>query len=194
MNTKALSRLGAACGVIAPLALIAGRDRAFMLAVFGIVAFVPFLAYVSSLLRAGERDGGWLTQAAFGAGLMGITLKVASAAPEIAYRTVPKGSSAHAALQGIGDAATLLALYPLAIFTAIVAYQTLETGVLPRWLGAFAGLTAIALAVNGSFEHAGFVPAFLLFLLWTVVAGATLLVRGAAPQPLGRRASPAVAG
>ena len=89
----------------------------------------------------------------------------------------PAGTQAHRALEGMANAATVVSLYPFAVFTAIVAVQTLRTGALPRWLGAFAGVTAIALAVNGSFIHAGTVPALLLFVVWSFVAGVTLFLR-----------------
>lgn len=179
MGTNMSTRLGAACGVAFPLALIAGRDRGgvFMLGAFGLVLFVPFLAYVCSLLRAVERPGGWLTSCAFGAGLMGMTLKLASGEPEIAYRSVPRGSQAHQALDGLASGATIVSLYPFGIFMAVVAYLSLRAGALPRWLGVFAALTSAALLVNGSFKHAGTVPALLLFIVWSLVAGTALLIR-----------------
>lgn len=179
MSTNVSTRIGAACGVAFPLALIGGRDRSgtFMLGVLGLVLFVPFLAYLCSLLRAVERPVGWLTSCAFGAGLMGMTLKLASGVPEIAYRSVPKGSQAYQALDGLASGATVVSLYPFGIFMAVVAYLSLRAGALPRWLGAFAAVTSAALLINGSFKHAGTVPALLLFIVWSLVAGITLLVR-----------------
>jgi hypothetical protein len=177
MQSKTAARIGAGCGIVFPIALAVGRSSGLPLGLAGLVLFVPFLAYVCSLLRRVEGDDGWLTQAAFGTGLMGMTLKVMSGTPEIALRGIPTHSQTHHALQAIADAATLVGLYPFAVFTAIVAVQALRTGALPRWLGAFAGLTAVALAVNGSFIHAGTVPGFLLFIVWTLVAGVTLFVR-----------------
>jgi type II secretory pathway component PulF len=144
---------------------------------------------VCSLLRAADEGRGWLTQAAFGAGLMGMTIKVMSGVPEVAERGLPRAGQAYLALQAIANAATIVALYPFAVFTAIVAVQALRTGALPRWLAAFAGLTAVALAVNGSFLHAGTVPGLLLFVVWAFVAGITLFLRetwrgrAAAPAP-----------
>ena len=85
-----------------------------------------------------------------------------------------------------------MSLYPFAVFTAIVALEALRTAVLPRWLGVFAGVTAIALAVNGSFIHAGTVPGLLLFVVWTFVAGVTLFVRETWRAPVAATA-PAVA-
>ena len=178
MSTNVSTKLGAACGVAFPLALITGRDSGgtFMLSVFGLVLFVPFLAYVCSLLRAVERPGGWLTSCAFGAGLMGMTLKLASGVPEIAYRSVPTGSQAYKALEGFANAATIVSLYPFGIFMAVVAYLSLRADALPRWLGGFAAVTSVALLVNGSFKHAGTVPALLLFVVWSLVAGVALLI------------------
>jgi hypothetical protein len=184
VDTKLASRIGAASGIAFPVALSAGRDGVFMLAVFGLVAFVPFLAYICSLLRRVEARDGWLAQAAFGAGLMGMILKLVSATPEMAYRNIPQSSQTHRALENIAGAATVASLYPFAVFVGIVALQSLRTGVLPRWLGALAGLTAVALAVNGSFEHAGAVPGLLLFVVWTFVAGVALLVRETWRQPV----------
>jgi hypothetical protein len=192
MQTRAAARIGAACGIVFPVALTVGGDIGLPLALAGLVLFGPFLAYVCSLLRRVEDEGGWLAQAAFGAGLMGMTLKVMSGTPEIAFRGIPTHGQTHHALQGIADGATVAALYPFALFTAIVAVQALRTGVLPRWLGLFAGLTAVALAINGSFVHAATVPGLLLFVVWTFAAGVTLLTRETwrAPAPA---TAPAVA-
>jgi hypothetical protein len=44
-------------------------------------------------------------------------------------------------------------------------------------LGVFAALTSVALLVNGSFKHAATVPALLLFIVWSLVAGTALLIR-----------------
>src|SRR6266516_657562 len=101
--------------------------------------------------------------------------------------TVPSGvlihgTPIHRALQGIADAATVVYLYPLAVLLAAVAVLTLRTGALPRWLGFGAAATAIALAVNGSFIDADFVPALVLFLLWTLIASVVLFRRAQGEQ------------
>ena len=179
MSADVSTKLGAGCGIAFPLMLFAGRDRSgtFMLGAFGLALFVPFLAYVCSLLRAAEGRDGWLASCAFGAGLMGMTLKLASGVPEMAYRSVPTGSQAHQALDGLASGATVVSLYPIGIFMAVVAYLSLRAGALPRWLGVFAAVTSVALLINGSFEHAGTVPALLLFIVWSLVAGAVLFIR-----------------
>ena len=62
--------------------------------------------------------------------------------------------------------------------------QSLRTDALPHWLGALAGLTAVALLVNGSFKHAGAMPALLMFIVWTLVAGIALFIRELRLRPL----------
>ncbi len=83
-------------------------------------------------------------------------------------------------LQGIADAATDVCLYPLGFMLAAIAVAAIRTQVLPRWLGYGAGVTAVALVVNGSYNlyvSSGFIPAFLLYLLWTLCAGIVLCER-----------------
>jgi hypothetical protein len=184
VNTRTSAKVGAACGIASPLALTAGRSSALMLAVFGLALFVPFLAYICNQLRKAEAEGGWLASAAFGAGLMGMTLKLSSGVPEIAYKGIATGSNAHRALEGLANGATIASLYPFAIFTAIVAVQSLRSNALPHWLGALAGLTAIALLINGSFEYAGTVPGLLMFIIWTLIAGIALFIHELRLQPL----------
>ena len=59
--------------------------------------------------------------------------------------------------------------------------QILERG--RTGVGVFAALTATALAVNGAFIYANFVPALLLFLLWTLVTSIVLYRRSPSTQP-----------
>jgi hypothetical protein len=71
----------------------------------------------------------------------------------------------------------VIALYPLAIFCAATAAVALRTGALPRWLAGGAAITAVALAVNGVFLEASFVPALLLFVAWNLAASVVLTLR-----------------
>jgi hypothetical protein len=68
-------------------------------------------------------------------------------------------------------------MYPLALLLAAVAVLALRTKVLPRWLGYGATVTAAALAINAGFLHTTKVPAFLLFVVWTLAASVTLFVK-----------------
>jgi hypothetical protein len=187
-----LPRLGAACGIVFPIAmfLAVGDGSQFVpwravAATWALVLALPFLAYLCGLLRAAEGRGGWISTTALVAGVSGIVLKLSSHAPELAIHRerIPKGSPLYRALDDMAGAATLTCLYALAVCCAAVAVVALRERVLPRWLGVFAAATALALAVNAGFVYAGFVPALLLFLLWTLVTGIVLLRRSPSPQP-----------
>jgi ABC-type multidrug transport system permease subunit len=200
VTTRTLPRLGAACGILFPVGLFvsAGRYSLWAAALLSIALFLPFLAYLCSLLRHAEGEQSWLVQAAFAAGLAGITLKLGSIAPEVAIRRlhIADGSSLHTGLQGIADAGTDVCLYPLGLMLAAIALAAVHTGVLPRWLSYGAGLTAVALVVNGSYNlynNSGSIPAFLLFLLWTLVAGVVLFRRTRREPAQVERAQPAAA-
>ena len=184
-------RLGAACGIVFPIAmfLAVGNGNHFtpwraVTATWALVLALPFLAYLWSLLHAAEGDGGWFSTLALVAGVSGILLKLASHAPELAIHRdgIAKGTQLYKALDNTAGAATLMSLYPLAICCAAVAVIALRERVLPRWLGIFTAVTAVALAVNAGFVYASFMPALLLFLLWTLVASIVLLRRTRSTQ------------
>jgi hypothetical protein len=124
-----------------------------VVATWALVLFLPFLAYLCGLLRSAEGEGGWLTTAALVAGISGVVLKLISHAPELAIHQdhLAKGTPLYKALDHAAGAATTLSLYPLAISTAAIAVLVLRTRILPRWLGSFAAVTALALAINGGF-------------------------------------------
>jgi hypothetical protein len=185
MTKPLLPRLAAACGIAFPIAmfLAVGNGNNFapwraVASTWALVLFLPFLAYLCSLLRQADSDG-WLTTVVLIGGVSGVLLKLISHGPELAIHQdhLAKGTPLYKALDHMAGAATILSLYPLAVFAAAVAIIALRTHVLPRWIGAFAALTAVALVINGGFVFASFVPALLLFLLWTLVTGVVLLRR-----------------
>ena len=186
MTRPMLSRLGAGCGIVFPIGLFVavGNGDSFapwraVAASWALVLALPFLVYLCSLLRAAEGDGGWLSTTALVAGVSGIVLKLASHAPELAihHDGIAKGTPLYKALDNSAGAITLVSLYPLAICCAAVAVIALREHVLPLWLGIFTAVTAVALVVNAGFVYASFVPALLLFLLWTLVTGIVLFRR-----------------
>ena len=192
MTRPMLPRLGAACGIVFPIAmfLAVGNGSHFtpwraVAATWALVLALPFLAYLWSLLRTAEGDGGWLSTVALVAGVSGILLKLSSHAPALAIHRegIQKGTQLYKALDNTAGAATLISLYPLAVCCAAVAVIALRERVLPRWLGVFAAVTAVALAVNAGFVYAAFVPALLLFLLWTLVTSVVLLRRNRSRSP-----------
>ena len=198
INNPVLSRVGSACGAVFALVLfVANGDGSQPFsgprAVAGIAALtlaIPFLGYLATVLREAKEagDGGWLAATALGSGIAWVALKLGSGAPELAMvkAHVATGSSLHAALQAIADGATVISLYPLAVCCAAIAVLAFRTRALPRWLAAGAGITAVALAVNGAFIQTTSVPAMLLFVLWTLLASGYLTFqawRGRAAMP-----------
>jgi hypothetical protein len=185
MTSPVNARLGAVCGLLFAVVLFVASgsgSHAFLAprAVAGLAAlvlFVPFLAYLCGVLRRAEGEPGSLATTALAAGVVGITLKIVSVVPALALHRahVADGTPLHKLFDAFDNGTTVIALYPLAVACAAIAIVALRTGALPRWLAAGAGLTAIALAVNGAFLEASFVPALLLFLLWTFVASLHLL-------------------
>jgi hypothetical protein len=187
-----LPRLGASCGIVFPIAMFfaVGDGSHFtpwraVAATWALALALPFLAYLYSMLRAAEGDSGWLSTVALVAGVSGILLKLASHAPELAIHRegIAKGTQLYKALDSTAGAVTLTSLYPLAICCGAVAAIALREHVFPRWLGIFAAVTALALAVNAGFVYASVAPALLLFLLWTLVTGIVLLRRSPSAQP-----------
>ena len=102
-------------------------------------------------------------------------IKLVSVVSDIARRDLVPGSPTDKALESFGDAAFSVGLYPLAVFFAATAALILASGLLPRWLGVGAAVTATALAVNACFIDASFGPAFLLYLAWTLAASIVLV-------------------
>ncbi len=187
MTTPLVTRLGAGCGALFAVVLfVAAGDgsEAYLAprAIAGLAAlalFIPFLGYLCSLLRAADAESDWLATTALVAGTVGITLKVASTLPALALHNahVADGTALHRLFDAVDNAATVVALYPLSIACAAIAGSALRTGALPRWLAAGAAVTAVALAVNAAFLDAAFVPALLLFMVWTLVASVHLVRR-----------------
>lgn len=180
MTNQMMPRAGAGCGALFAVGLTVASngsaDANYIAGGAALALFLPFLAYLCSLLREAEGEHGWLAPAALAAGIAGITIKLASGAPEIAANHLANGA-VHNALQDIANVATVTSMYPLALLLAAVAVITLRTRALSRWLGYGAAVTAAALAVNAGFLYATIVPAFLLLAIWTLAASAVLFVK-----------------
>ena len=190
MNQSTLPRLGAACGAVFAIVLTVANGNGNQTftgprAIAGIAALtlaLPFIAYLCSVLRQADRaDGtdGWLVSTALAAGIAAIVLKLGSGAPELAMHTahLTAGTQLNTAIEAIADGATVLSLYPLAVFCTATAIVAFRTRALPRWLSVGAAVTAAALAINGGFLSTDSVPALLLFVLWTLLTSVHLLRR-----------------
>ena len=183
--TTAPSRLAAGCAVAAVVGLMTltgdGGETASAAKLGGeilaLLLFVPFLAYLFSLLRDAEQRAEWLPVTMLAAGVLAITLKVVSVVPVIAIQRGGVQESLHPALQELADAAFIVSLPALGLCLGAVAAVALRTGVLPAWLGWFAAVTAALLVANGFAVGGDQGPAFVLFLLWALVTGIVLLRR-----------------
>jgi hypothetical protein len=183
MQAQILPRLGAASGAVS-VALIfglptTGSDARLVISgeLLGLLLLIPFLGYLWSVLRDAEGPGGWLAATALGAGLVGVTMKLASIAPGWAARDYGDATAIHKALERTNEVSFIAQMLPDGVMLAAVATLTLTRGALPSWLGWLAAVAAPLLIVNGMFLDADFGPAFLLFLLWTLLASVVLTVR-----------------
>ncbi len=190
MYERILPRLGAACGALFVVLLFGlsstGSNSTIVLVgeLIGLLLFIPFLGYLCSVLREAEGPGGWLASTAFGAGLVEIAIKLGSIAPANAADRFDDATATHQALDVMNSTSFIATMLPLGVLMAAVAVVILRTRVLPRWLGWFAAITAPSLLVNGMFLDEEFGPAFLLFLLWTLLTSVVLTVRpGGAGSP-----------
>jgi hypothetical protein len=193
MQERILPRLGAASGVLFVALLFgpssSGSDSQIVVALelLGLLFFIPFLGYLWSVLRAAEGPGGWLSATALGAGLVGITMKLASIAPGWAARDFDDGTAIHKALERMNETAFIAQMLPDGVMLAAIAIVALKTRALPVWLGWLGAVTAPLLLVNGMFLDAEFGPAFLLFMLWTLLASVVLTVRPTAVRSQAER-------
>ncbi len=188
MDKRMWPRLGAASGMLFVALLLGGSsapvsDGARLITeLFGLIFFVPFLGYLFAVLRRAEGGDGWLSATAFGAGLVALAVKLASAAPVIAARGGEASTQIEGALVAMNNASFMLTLLPLGVLVAAGSAVVLKTGILPTWIGWAGAVTACALLVNSAFLDAEFGPAFLLFLLWTVLTSAIMTRRAGAAR------------
>ena len=89
MSDRLWQRLGAACGIVYVVLLLGGSSIGgtniqitFLMEILAFLFFLFFLGNLWSALRRAEGGSGWLSATAFGGGLMSVTIKVASAAPD----------------------------------------------------------------------------------------------------------------
>lgn len=187
--------LGAASGMLFVALIVGGQtapiseDALIVVELVGLILLVPFAGYLSALLRQAEGENGWLAATAFGAGLVALAVKVASAAPYIAARNLESGSDLENALTAMNNASFILMLLPLGVMVGSGSAIIVKTKVLPTWLGWAGFVTGIALVANSTAVDAEFGPAFLLFLLWTALSSA-IMTRRARTARTSRSSSP----
>jgi hypothetical protein len=155
-----------------------------------------------SALRRAEGGSEWLSATAFGAGLMAITIKLASAAPVLAARPrAGDGLDPQLArtLQDMNDASFVLTFFPLAVLLAAFAIVAMRSGALPRWLGWIAAVISVAFIAGGMAGSANLKSEWsglpmILFTVWVIATSIVLIRREIEPRaaktetPTGRAA------
>jgi hypothetical protein len=183
MPRPTTSRLGAASGIAYVLGILslnsAETDSNLFLGaeIVALLLFVPFLAYLWSQFRGADGPGGWLPATAMGAGVVAIAVKLAGVLPAI---LVVQGDLTPAVADGFtrfGDVSFMVSMIPLGFFLGAVAAIVVRSRLLPVWLGWSAAAIAPLLVANGFDLGSEFGPAFLLFLLWTLITAIVLLRR-----------------
>src|SRR5215210_8004867 len=183
MTTRLGSRLGAASGIAYVVALMGASSirsdgtAALAAQLVPMLLFFPFLAYLWSVLRDAEGPGGWLSATALSTGVAAVTIKLGSAGPAVAARHDGLSPALHDALQQVNDVSFIVTMLPLGVCMGSVAAIVLRTHALPGWLGWMAAVLAPLLIANGLALNSPEGPAFLLFLLWILLAAIVLLRR-----------------
>jgi hypothetical protein len=190
-------RFGAASGIFYVVLTILGSDvlggtktgTGILVELIGFAFFPFFLGSLWACLRSAEGDGGWLSAAAFGGGLVALAVKLASVAPVLAVRAGEGMDPGIAkALIAMNDVSFSITFLPLAVMLAAAAIVAIRTGALPRWLGW--GAAAVALGLLGALSAVVVSPsppewvflAMLLFALWTVATSIALIRRTGEPH------------
>jgi hypothetical protein len=189
MNHSILPRLGAASGALFVVLLVApGRSEstaALVSELLGLLCMIPFLGYLWRVLGEAEGPGGWLATTALGAGLVDVTIKLGSLGPGKVAQDYGDATDMHQALEKMNNVAFIVTMLPLGVMMAAVAAVTLARGGLPKALGWLAAVAAPLLLANGMFLDTAEGPAFLLFLLWTLLASVVLTRRAGGVRSAG---------
>jgi hypothetical protein len=164
----------------------------------GLLCFVAFVAKLFCVVRRAEGGDGFLAVTALSAGLLSAAIKFASGPAALeAFNRAREGLDPQlaAALIDMNGFAFLLTFALDALMLAAVAAVALRTGVLPRWQGIMAAVTAALLLLTVA--GAGTVPplGMLLALVWIAAVSVTLVRRVGASDaaPVGAEVSAGLA-
>jgi len=174
--------------------ITSGRYVMAFVELLGLLCFLVFVAYLSSVLRSPEGELGFLSTTVLSAGILSVALKIASfPGLVVAYVWAKDGIDPKVIgmLWDMADASMVLTLAANGLLVAAVAAVAIPTRALPRWLGWGGVITALALFANVALARGqGFLPAMLLFMLWVLVTSIVLIRR--AGEPTAAVATPAV--
>lgn len=182
MSRQTTSRVGAATGIAYVLGVLSlnsvesASSVVLGAEVLALLLLVPFLAYLCSQVRDNDTSD-WLVGTALGAGIVAIAVKLAGVLPAILVEQGDLAPAIAEALTRFGDVSFMVSMMPLGVFLAAIAAIILRSRVLPSWLGWSAAGIAPLLVANAFDLGSEFGPAFILFLLWTLISAIILLRR-----------------
>ena len=148
----------------------------------GFVLLVVFIGRLWAHLRRAEAGDGWLSTTAFGSALAAIAVLLAGhlSAQGAAFYTGRHGAGSRtvASLLDFSAFAQASSSMLLAVFLGATALVVLRHAALPRWLGWFAAVVALAFPLTLPFPNDFADLPVMLFVLWVVAASVVLLRRG----------------
>ena len=164
------------------------------LVALGGVLFLWWLGSLRSYLRAGEGGEGRLSAAAFGGGIVGLTLTVAGAAVFSAtvFKVAKVGDPLlNRLLFDLGGDLFAIAGVGFAVLLGAAACSAARSGALPPWaywLGSFAALAQL-LGVAAIFASSGFFAgggamgfiAFIASAVWVIAVSVLMMQRDGVP-------------
>lgn len=165
--------------------LTTGRYVGVFLELLAILAMIVFAATLASVLRRGEGEHAVLSQTAFGAGLISAAIKLASfPAAFAAFWRAKQGFSPElaSALLDMNNAAFVLTWAVDAVMLGAAAIVIVRSGILPRWLGWYAGVTA-AISLASVPVAAQAPPLGILLTFAWLIAVSVVLMRGRVAAP-----------
>jgi hypothetical protein len=183
MSGQTMSRLGPASGIAYVLGILSlnsvqsTSNVVLGAEVLALLLFVPFLAYLCSQLRHDHASDSWIAAAALCAGIVAIGVKLAGVLPAILVEQGDLTPAIATAFTRFSEVSFMASMMPLGLFLWAVAVIVVRSRVLPAWLGWSAAVIAPLLIANAFDLGAEFGPAFILFLLWTLIASTVLLRR-----------------
>jgi hypothetical protein len=204
VTDRSFERIGAACGIVyVPLVYIGSglgvpwSAVGTILVLLGFLSFLIFLGSLWGAMRRAEGGNGWLSATAFGAGLMGITIGLGSAAPLLVarYRAGALDPQLAESLHDIEVASYFLGFLPLAVMLAAFAIVAIQPGPLAGWLGWVGAVLSAAFLVGGLVGTFDLTSEWaqapmLLYPIW-VIATSVVLIRGARePRAAGKEEKP----
>ncbi|HEX6386530.1 MAG TPA: hypothetical protein VF177_17805 [Anaerolineae bacterium] len=152
------------------------------LSVLSTIAFFWFLGALWARLRRYEGEPGWLSLVAFASGLAGVATLLGDGGWELAILRLSEGLEAETIQLLFDQGNFTLASFWVALATMLLAtgVVAIRDGALPRWLGWFALVVAVALLAARAVWFTGsgikFMP-YVLFWVWLIATSIVLIGR-----------------